>query len=245
MEIWPAIDLRGGKCVRLRQGDFALETEYGDDPVAVAARWVAEGATRLHLVDLDGARQGRPVHEEIVACIVERFSITCQLGGGIRDESGIERWIERGVERLVVGTRAVEDPEWFAQVARRFPGRLVFGLDARGDRTAVSGWERAVEGKPTDWIERFASLPLAGVVYTDISRDGMMQGPNVEATGAMVAASPWPVIASGGVTRIEDISQLAACGAAGCIIGRALYEGEIELARAIELASEVTKAGSP
>ena len=237
MQIWPAIDLRGGKCVRLRQGDFSDETEYADDPAGVAARWVACGADRLHLVDLDGARVGRSEHAGVVEAIIREHSVVCQLGGGIREESDIEGWLSRGVARLVIGTRALEDPAWFAAMAGRYPGRLVLGLDARGDLPAVSGWERTVEGSAAEWVARFAGLPLAGVVYTDIERDGMLAGPNFESTARMVEVAPWPVIASGGVTRLDDIMRLQEIGVAGCIVGRALYEGLLDLRVALDAVS--------
>lgn len=236
MQIWPAIDLRGGACVRLRQGDYAQETHYGDDPAAMAQRWVAEGAERLHLVDLDGAKDGTTANREAVARIVAAVSVPCELGGGIRDEAVIDDYLQLGVRRLVVGTRALREPDWFRGVCRARPGVMVLGVDARNGKVATDGWLQTSDTEATDLVRRLAGEPLAGVVYTDIARDGMMQGPNLEAMAAMNDSAPFPVIASGGVTSQEDVRRLAELGLSGCIIGRALYEGTLTLANALAAA---------
>ena len=224
--------------MRLQQGRFDRETRYDDDPLRVAGRWVDAGADCLHLVDLDGAKTGRPVHADVVADILKRFPIACQIGGGIRSRDAIRRWLEAGADRLVVGTRAFEDPDWFATVAREFPDRLVLGLDVRDGCAAVGGWDTTVGGTVGEWLARFDTLPLAGVVFTDIARDGMLEGPNVQAVAEFVASSPWPVVASGGVTTCDDVVALRDAGAAGCIIGRALYEGTLALPDALRAAGK-------
>jgi phosphoribosylformimino-5-aminoimidazole carboxamide ribotide isomerase len=233
--ILPAIDLRGGQCVRLRQGDYAQETVFGADPAAMARRWVEQGATYLHLVDLDGARQGQPVNGESVQRIVQAAGVPCQLGGGLRAEEHITEALSWGVERVIFGTRALLDPAWCEAMCRRFAGRVCLGIDARQGRVAIQGWERDSEQSALDLARRCADWPLAALIYTDISRDGMLEGPNVEATAELAAAVPVPVIASGGVTTLEDIGRLADKGLAGCIIGRALYEGRIDLRAALAL----------
>jgi phosphoribosylformimino-5-aminoimidazole carboxamide ribotide isomerase len=233
--ILPAIDLRGGQCVRLRQGDYARETVFASDPVAVARRWVEQGATYLHLVDLDGAREGRPVNADAVRRIVTAVGIPCELGGGIRTEEHVEQALEWGVDRVILGTRALEDPAWCERICRRHPGRVALGIDARGGRVATEGWLRESSTSAVALARTCASWPPAAIIYTDIHRDGMMQGPNVEATAELARAVPGvPVIASGGVSSLADVVRLARAGLAGCIVGRALYEGEFDLAAAIK-----------
>ena len=234
MLILPAIDLRGGQCVRLRQGDYGQETVFGADPAAMARRWVDQGARYLHLVDLDGAREGRPVNGASVRAIVRAAGQPCQLGGGLRAEEHIAEALSWGVERVVIGTRALKDPGWFEGVCRRHPGKIVLGIDARAGRVATDGWLEVSELPALELARRCAAWPLAALVYTDISRDGMLEGPNVEALAEMAAAVPLPVIASGGVTTLDDIRRLAGLGLAGCIVGRALYEGRLNLEEAIE-----------
>ena len=233
MQIWPAIDLRGGKCVRLRQGDFDRETVFGDDPVQMARRWVDEGAECLHLVDLDGARDGRPANREAVAAIVAAVDVCCQLGGGIRHEDTIRSLLEMGLQRLVIGTRALKQPDWFRSMCRGFPNQLALGIDAQSGRVATDGWLETSEMPATELAGMFAAEPIAAIVYTDIAKDGMMAGPNLAAMAEMNAAVQLPVVASGGVATVHDVEQLAEIGVGGCIIGRALYEGQLTLRDAL------------
>lgn len=236
MQIWPAVDLRGGKCVRLRQGDYDQETVFGDQPAAMARRWVDQGAACLHLVDLDGARDGRVVNQSAVAAIVAAVPVPCELGGGIRNEATIRELLEIGVQRLVVGTNAMKQPDWFRDMCHKFPDRLVAGIDAREGRVATDGWLETSPVEATSWAIELSQLPIAAIVYTDIAKDGMMTGPNLPAMREMAATVSTPVIASGGVTTASDVTQLAATGVAGCIIGRALYEGSLTLADALAAA---------
>ncbi len=236
MEIWPAIDLRGGCCVRLIQGDYDRETIFGDDPAAMAAQWVEAGAERLHLVDLDGARDGQMGNAEAIRAIRKRVDVPCQLGGGIRDGKVIQQLFNWGIDRLVVGTKALKNPVWFREVCEQHPGQLVAGVDARNGRVATDGWLETSDVAATQLATTLAQLPLAGIVYTDIAKDGMMTGPNFEAMRQMSEAVEVPVIASGGVTTKEDVRQLAEIPMAGCIIGRTLYEGKLTMAEALEAA---------
>jgi len=236
MLILPAIDLRGGKCVRLKQGDYAQETVFGDDPAAVAKRWVSEGAQTLHLVDLDGAKAGKPVNSDVIQKIVQTAGVPCQLGGGIRTEADIQAVFSWGVARVILGTRALQDPAWVRQIAQSFPGRVVLGLDARDGKVATHGWLETSDTTVLAMAREFTNWPLYGIVYTDIAKDGMMAGPNTAALAELAAAIPVPVIASGGVTTIENVRELLDKNLFGCIIGRALYEGTIDLAAAIKLA---------
>jgi len=239
MQIWPAIDLRGGKCVRLEQGDYNRETVFGEDPVAMARHWVAQGAECLHLVDLDGARDGRPTNLPAVRAIVQAVKIPCELGGGVRDEETIGALLELGLARLVVGTKALVEPDWFRQMCRRFPHRLVLGIDSRNGRVATEGWLETSEMPATELAASYQDEPLAALIYTDIATDGMLAGPNLTAMGEMRSAVSLPVIASGGVTSASDVTALAALRLAGCIIGRALYDGKLQLADALAAAREV------
>ena len=236
MQIIPAIDIRGGHCVRLRQGNYDQETQFGDDPAAWAERWVAEGAERIHLVDLDGAVAGRVVNFETVLEILERVTVPVQLGGGIRDDDTLRQWLAAGVHRVIVGTKAVSDPDWFRSIAEQFPHRLLLGLDARDGLVATRGWLDTSTVSAIDLARRFDDLPLAGLVYTDIHRDGMLDGPNFEATRELAEQIRTPVIASGGVGSLADLTQLAALPIVACIVGRALYEGRFPLQAAIESA---------
>ena len=236
MLILPAIDLRGGKCVRLKQGDYAQETVFGDDPVAVARRWVSEGAKTLHLVDLDGAKAGRPVNGDVIEKIARAAGVPCQLGGGLRTEADIQAAFSWGVARVILGTRALQDPAWVRQMAQTYPNRIVLGLDARDGKVATHGWLETSDTTVLEMARDFAHWPLYAIVYTDIAKDGMMAGPNTAALADLSAAIPVPVIASGGVTTIENVRELLDKNLFGCIIGRALYEGTIDLAAAIQLA---------
>jgi phosphoribosylformimino-5-aminoimidazole carboxamide ribotide isomerase len=202
----------------------------------MARHWVEQGAECLHLVDLDGARDGRPVNADSVRSIVAAVDVPCELGGGIRDEATITHWLELGLERLVIGTRALSQPDWFRRMCRRFPQRLVLGLDARGGRVATDGWLATSDVTATELAGRFADEPIAAIIYTDIATDGMLAGPNLAAMQALRAAVDLPLIASGGVTRTADIAALAAVPVDGCIIGRALYEGLLRLPDALAAA---------
>lgn len=236
MQVWPAIDLRGGNCVRLRQGDYGRETVFGRDPAAMARRWLAEGAECLHLVDLDGARDGQSVNRDAVEAILAAVDIPCELGGGIRDERTIDRMLGLGLSRLVVGTKALKDPGWFREMCRRFPGRLAAGIDAKDGFVATDGWLEVSEMPATQLAASLADEPIAAIVYTDIAKDGMMAGPNLDAMAEMSEAVDVPVVASGGVTTVRDVERLARTGVAGCIIGRSLYEGTLTLAEALTAA---------
>ena len=233
MQIYPAIDLRGGCCVRLKQGDYAQEMVFDNDPVAVGRRWEKLGARWLHLIDLDGAKTGRPINGDVIRGIRAAVKIPCQVGGGLRDDEHIEEAFSWGVERVILGTRALSDPGWLRSVCERHPGRVVLGLDARAGMVATHGWLETSEHKAVDVARRVVAWRLAAIVYTDIAKDGMLSGPNFEAVAEMTASVPVPVIASGGVTTLDDIRELACLGLAGCIIGRALYEGKIDLTEAV------------
>jgi len=232
----PAIDIRGGQCVRLRQGDYAQETIFSRDPAAMAKQWVEQGASFLHLVDLDGAKEGLPVNGETIQRIVETVNVPCQLGGGLRTEEHIAQALAGGIHRVVVGTKAVKDPGWLEKVCRRFPDQIVLGIDAKNGKVATEGWLELSNDSPVELARRCTDWPLAALVYTDISRDGMMAGPNLEALAELAKNVALPIIASGGVTTLEDIRRLTQLGLAGCIIGRALYEGRLSLPEAINCA---------
>ncbi len=238
MQIWPAIDLRGGKCVRLEQGDFSRETVFGNDPVAVARHWVAEGAAGLHLVDLDAARDAAPRNREHVRSIVQAAGVPCQMGGGVRDEAAIDELLACGVDRLVIGSAALQQTDWFRSMCRRFPGRLVLGIDARDGMVAIAGWTETSRQPAVALAKDLACEPLAAIVYTDIATDGMLSGPNVEAMAEMQQSVSVPVIASGGVTTARDVADLARIPMAGCIIGRALYEGALSVKDALRAAAQ-------
>jgi len=238
MLILPAIDLRGGRCVRLRQGDYAQETVFGSDPAEMARRWVSQGATWLHLVDLDGAREGQPVNGESVRSIIAATGVPCQLGGGLRTEEDIAKVLAWGVARVIVGTQALKDPAWVEGVSRRFPGKMVIGIDAKKGLVATDGWLEVSKRSALELARQCEAWPLAALVFTDIGRDGMLEGPNLDALAELIAAVRLPVIASGGISTLEDIRQLARLKPAGCIIGRALYEGRLDLAEVIKLQNE-------
>jgi phosphoribosylformimino-5-aminoimidazole carboxamide ribotide isomerase len=239
MELWPAIDLRGGRCVRLLQGDYARETVFGDDPVAMVRQFVAGGARRLHLVDLDGAKDGVPSQAELVGRMVATAGVSCQLGGGIRSLETARQYLDAGVARVIVGSVAIENPTLLERMAAEFPGQVVLGLDARDGRVAVRGWVDTSSLAAVDVARRHAGLPLAAIVYTDIATDGMLSGPNLAALEEMIAATGLPVIASGGVASAADIRRVAGIGATGCIVGRALYDGGLTLTAALDAAGDI------
>ncbi|QDT68926.1 1-(5-phosphoribosyl)-5-[(5-phosphoribosylamino)methylideneamino] imidazole-4-carboxamide isomerase [Planctomycetes bacterium MalM25] len=243
MEIWPAIDLRGGMCVRLRQGDYEQETVFNKEPATVARQFAEAGARCLHVVDLDGAREGAPVNLPAVEEILDALNgydggFRVELGGGIRDEQSIAELLDFGLDRLVVGTSAIKQTDWFEAIVERFPNRLVLGVDARDGLVATDGWLETSQTSAVELAGRFADKPLSAIVYTDIATDGMMQGPNVAAMAEMQRAmGKVPVVASGGVTTIEDVRALKEAGLAAAIIGRALYEGTIQLPEALKVAN--------
>ncbi len=239
MVIFPAIDLKDGVCVRLMQGDPDRATIYGKDPVAVAKHWEAEGAEWLHLVDLDGAFTKRPVNEPIILEIARSLTIPVQVGGGIRTLENVERYLTLGVARVIIGTAALRQPEMIEEACVRYPGRIALGLDARDGNVAVEGWKESTQTDAVTLVMRFKNLELAAVIYTDIQRDGMQTGVNIEATRRLIEQTGAPVIASGGVSTIEDIERLlplASIGLLGVITGRAIYEGTLDLREAISLA---------
>tara|TARA_B100000700_G_C15056672_1_gene863196 strand:+ start:3636 stop:4352 length:717 start_codon:yes stop_codon:yes gene_type:complete len=238
MKIWPAIDLRGGNCVRLKQGDYNQETVFGDNPGAMASQWCEQGAQCMHLVDLDGARDGLWINQDAVRSIVQSIDVPCQLGGGVREESTIELLLGLGVSRLIVGTKALKEPEWFSSMVSKFPNQLALGIDARDGMVATDGWLETSQTTAISLAQQFAGQPVAAIIYTDISRDGMMEGANVAGMAEMKQATEIPVIASGGVTTLEDVRQLRDAGLDGAIIGRSLYDGVIHLPEAIALANE-------
>jgi phosphoribosylformimino-5-aminoimidazole carboxamide ribotide isomerase len=234
--VFPAIDLRAGRCVRLRQGDYNQETVFDADPTAAARRWVGQGATFLHLVDLDGAKAGHPVNNESIRQIVREAGVPCQLGGGLRDEAHVAAALNWGVCRVIIGTRAVRDPAWFGSLCAKFPEQVVLGIDAKDGRVAVEGWSEVSDNSALDIARRCVEWPLAAIVYTDISRDGMLAGPNANALAELSTRVKLPVIASGGVTTLDDVRTMKKLGLAGCIVGRALYEGRLDLKQAIAIA---------
>jgi phosphoribosylformimino-5-aminoimidazole carboxamide ribotide isomerase len=238
MQLWPAIDLRDGRCVRLLQGDYARETVFSDDPVAMARRFVDQGARRLHIVDLDGAKAGDAVQAGLIARMVSAAGVPCQVGGGIRRLETAQAYAAAGVARLVVGSVAIEEPELLVALAAALPGQIVLGLDARNGMVAVRGWLETSRLAAVEVARRHADLDLAGIVYTDIATDGMLQGPNLPALKEMIAATPLPVVASGGIATASDILEVASIGAEGCIVGRALYDGGLTLVDAIEACGE-------
>jgi phosphoribosylformimino-5-aminoimidazole carboxamide ribotide isomerase len=235
MEVIPAIDLRGGRLVRLEQGDYARETVYEREPVRAAERFLQAGAPRLHVVDLDGARDGVTQNEEALRGILDAVGgMPVQLGGGIRDLARVETLLGMGLDRVILGTAALENPDLLVRAAERFPGRVMLGLDARDGRVATHGWTETADTTATELVERFEGAKLGGIVYTDIGRDGMLTGPNVDATARLAERTSVPVIASGGVSCVEDLLELSRTRViAGAIVGRSLYTGDVDLERAL------------
>jgi phosphoribosylformimino-5-aminoimidazole carboxamide ribotide isomerase len=246
MLLIPAIDLKDGRCVRLRQGRMEDETVFSDDPVEMAGRWVREGARRLHLVDLNGAFAGMPVNGGAIRAIAAAYpDLPIQVGGGIRDEATISAYLEAGVSYCIIGTQAVKEPELVGRACRAFPGRIIVGLDARDGQVAIRGWAELTEHRVEELARRFEGDGVSAIVYTDIGRDGMLSGPNVAATQALAESIHTPVIASGGITNLEDVGLLAAAaghGIVGAITGRAIYEGTLDFAEGQRLADELAGA---
>jgi len=236
MILYPAIDLKDGNCVRLLRGEMEAATVFNDDPASQAAAFEAAGCEWLHLVDLNGAFAGRPVNAGAVEAVLSRIAVPCQLGGGIRDMDTIETWLSKGLSRVILGTVAVETPALVREASRAFPGKVAIGIDARGGKVATKGWAEETGVDATDLAKSFEDAGVAAIIYTDINRDGAMQGPNVEATEALARAVTIPVIASGGVSSLNDLKALRATGVmSGAISGRALYDGAIDLAEALKL----------
>jgi phosphoribosylformimino-5-aminoimidazole carboxamide ribotide isomerase len=232
--IIPAVDIRGGRCVRLWQGRFDAETVYGDDPAAMAERWVSEGAERLHVVDLDGAVAGTPKNQVAVTAILRAAKVPVQVGGGVRDVATIEGYLAAGADRVVVGTRAALDPAFLRDVCRRFPGKVVVAIDARDGRVAIRGWVEATDRSAPDVAREASHAGAAALLYTDIRRDGTQEGPNLEALAVVADAASSPVIASGGVSTAAHVRALAAItGVEAAIVGQALYRGTLALRDAI------------
>ncbi|MCK5382180.1 MAG: 1-(5-phosphoribosyl)-5-[(5-phosphoribosylamino)methylideneamino]imidazole-4-carboxamide isomerase [Gammaproteobacteria bacterium] len=240
MLLIPAIDLKDGKCVRLRQGRMDDETVFGDDPVAVAGRWVEAGARRLHMVDLNGAFAGKPVNAAAISAVAKAFpDLPIQVGGGIRDEETVQAYLDAGVQYAIIGTKAVSAPHFVNDLCVEFPGHIIVGLDAKDGKVAIDGWSKLSHHSAIDMAQRFEGDGVEAIVFTDIGRDGMMTGVNVESTVELAQAVRIPVIASGGITSIEDIQALCSVadeGIIGAITGRAIYEGTLDLAEAQKLA---------
>ncbi len=236
-ELIPAIDLKGGHCVRLKQRRMDDATDYGDDPAAMALHWQNLGATRLHVVDLDGAFAGKPANRSAIQGICAALDIPVQLGGGLRDLNMIEGMLELGVQRVILGSIAVSSPEIVGEACRAFPGRVCVGIDAKSGMVAVHGWDDVTDVTAIDLAKRFENDGVAAIIYTDIARDGMLSGPNIEETTALARAVSIPVIVSGGIAHIDDVTACAAHrqdGICGAITGRAIYEGTIDFAAAME-----------
>ena len=236
MLLLPAIDIRNGKCVRLQQGDYSQETIYGDSPIDMAKHWEQQGAEFLHLVDLDGAKEGQPTNFTLVRDIARSLTIPVELGGGIRNEETIQRYLEAGVNRLVIGTLALKEADWFREMSRKFPDRLVLGIDGRNGFVATEGWLETSQTLATDLAKKYVDLPLAALVYTDIAKDGMLAGPNIAEMEAIRQAVPFLLIVSGGIASLDDVRRLAQGGFHACIIGKALYENKFALPEALAAA---------
>jgi len=234
--IYPAIDIRGGKCVRLVQGDYNRETVYNDDPLAVAAEWQRQGAEWIHLVDLDGAKEGRPVNDRLIGDIAKSVTIPVQAGGGLRTQRDIEHLLSLGVSRVIIGTAAIEDRRFVEKILKEYGGKIAIGIDARDGLVATRGWLETSMVKAEDLACELAQQGAETFIFTDISRDGMMSGPNIESIVSLARVSGRTVIASGGVSRYEDIRRLAEFareGVGGAVVGKALYTGKIRLAEAL------------
>jgi len=248
MLLIPAIDLKGGRCVRLVQGDMERDTVYSDDPVKMAVKWAEAGARRLHLVDLDGAFEGSPINHHVIHQIAEELpTIDIQVGGGIRDEDTIQSYLDAGVRYVILGTKAVTAPHFVSDVCIEFPGHIMVGLDVRNGKVAIDGWSKLSKHDALDIAQRFESDGVEAIIYTDIGRDGMMEGLNVEATASLARELKIPVYASGGVTNLEDIRRLSRVskdGVSGAITGKALYEGKLDFSEAQALADQLSDSNS-
>lgn len=241
MIIYPAIDIRGGRCVRLTEGRFDAETVFADDPAEMALKWAGLGAEFLHLVDLDGALAGEGKNVPVIQRILKSVSIPVQLGGGIRNLETIEKLLELGVTRLILGSAAVKNPELVAEACKKYPGHIAVGIDAKNGEVAIEGWGQGSGVAATELAKKMAGFGVETIIYTDISRDGMLSGVNVEATAALARACGVPIIASGGVASLDDIRRVKAVesdGVQGCIIGKAIYTGAVDLKEALALAKE-------
>ena len=236
MYIIPAIDLIEGQCVRLIQGRYDKKINYESDPVKQAQSFINDGAKWLHIVDLEGAKVGKPLNTRTISAIAALGKLKIEVGGGLRNEDSIKQLLDLGVQRAIIGTKAIADFTWFSKMAEKFSSRMVLGLDARGSKVATEGWLADSSQTLLEFAKKAAKLPLAAIIYTDITKDGMMAGPNLERTKTLVEAVDIPVIASGGVTTIEDIKKTAQIGAAAAIVGRSLYEGTLKLSDAIKAA---------
>ncbi|HEX6292295.1 MAG TPA: 1-(5-phosphoribosyl)-5-[(5-phosphoribosylamino)methylideneamino]imidazole-4-carboxamide isomerase [Herpetosiphonaceae bacterium] len=239
LEIIPAIDIKDGRCVRLYQGDYAQITVFDQDPVDVALKWARLGAQRLHVVDLDGAKAGRPVNAQIVYAIVRAVSIPVQLGGGLRDQSAVDAALNLGVERIILGTAAVRDPQLVGRLVQQYGAQIVVGVDARDGLVAAQGWTETSHVRTEELVRRMGAIGVRSIIYTDIGRDGTLTGPDIEGVSALVQAGGPEIIASGGVARLEDLAALAKTGAAGVIVGKALYTGAFDLPEALEVVRAV------
>ena len=246
MILIPAIDLKDGKCVRLRQGEMSQVTRYSDDPVGMAEHWQNLGAPYLHIVDLDGAVEGIPKHLPQIEAIAKKLTIPLQVGGGIRNVSTVEAYLASGIDRVVVGTAALHDVKFLANVAHQNPQKILVGIDVKQGRVAVQGWKTVSTLTAQQVFESMKDLPLGGIVFTDISRDGMLNGPNIPSLREAAKTSPVPIIASGGVTALEDIRAIQEIGdnISGVIIGKALYEGTLDLKAALALVHAAGEARS-
>ena len=241
MELIPAIDIRGGRCVRLYQGDFGRETVFGDDPVEVARRWQDEGAARIHVVDLDGAREGRPVNAETVGRIVAAARVPIQVGGGLRDEPAIQRYLDAGVDRVVLGTAAVKDRAFLTEALAEHGPHIVVAVDARAGQVTLEGWGEETQLSAEELLGELAALGVPRFVYTDTLRDGTLQGPNFPAIESLMAEVNVPVIYAGGVSNMNDLVRLASLGLEGAIVGQALYTGDVVLREALEVLGQATR----
>jgi phosphoribosylformimino-5-aminoimidazole carboxamide ribotide isomerase len=242
MEIIPAIDIKNGRCVRLFQGNFSRETIYDDNPLAAARRWVEQGATRLHIVDLDGARSGQPTHLDVIGAILRAVPIPVQVGGGLRSEADVEQILQLGADRVVIGTAAVRNPDMVTRLVERFGHRIIVGVDARDGLVATEGWVETAEIHAVELVDKMAAAGVRRVICTDISRDGTLSEPNYAATAAMIKLGGPAVIASGGVASLSHILRLAEIGCEGVIVGRALYTNAFRLSEAIRSLSAMEAA---